>query len=91
MGSRKPALSPGPPTPDFVRVQSSRPAGCGNFVSSRRNWSGMVFFFFSILKWYWRRVDVQGCISFRCAAKGRSHTCTQIHSVFPCRLLPTIE
>ena len=44
---------------------------------------------------YWSRVDLQGCISFRCTAKLISYTHTYIHFFFqilcPYRVLQSIE
>ena len=40
-----------------------------------------------IFKFYWSIVDLQCCISFRCAAKWISYAYTYIHSFFPSRLL----
>ena len=64
-------------TPVLLLILATAASLC---VSFHFNCEKNLFFFYLIFILYWNIVDLQCCVSFRCAAKWFSYTYTYIHS-----------
>ena len=51
-----------------------RPGGTWSYIT-------LLFFFLSFKKFYWSRVDLQGCVHFCCSTKWLSYICTHVRSL----------